>query len=134
MYVHVAQHARSNADAGCDHGRGDKDCFVPGFLIQPEEKEACCERHSNTGNGDPEAQASHADQFAGRSFQTDREEQEYSTNLGDGVDGVAGQNKAGSVRTENHTCQDFAENCQGRSKRGSSSHLMKSLVMSCGAL
>ncbi len=45
---------------------------------------------------------SDADQIAGRSFQPDGEEQEYGADFGDGVDRVAGQNKAGGVGAEHH--------------------------------
>ena len=109
MCIHVAQHARRNADAGGNHGGGHKHRLMRGFVMPSQEEKAHGEGQDDSGNGNPQAEPSHADQIAGRSFQSDGEEQEYGADFGDGVDRVAGQNKAGGVGAEHHASQDLAE-------------------------
>jgi len=110
MHVHVTQHARRDANASSNHGCCDKDRFLSGFFIQPEEEEARGERQKDTGEGDSQAQASQTDQIAGHSFQTNREKQEHGTNFSNGVDCVARNDESGHVRAEYHAGYDFAEN------------------------
>ena len=109
MRIEVAQHARRDADAGGNHGGGHEDGLMGGFVMPAQEEKARGEGQDDSGHGHPQAELSDADQIAGRGFQSDGEQQEDGADFGDGVDRVAGQNKAGGVGAQHHARQYLAQ-------------------------